>query len=315
MIDIKGEDRMNLIGTMFGRSVAVAALAVGILVASAGAASAAKGQGYPCTSGWPTKYQCERFDGYQGTTQLWKDSEGFCFLTASDVNGPTQGTYVTDASGYWSLNALGTGIYASAICVSYKNYTSAAKVTGTASGEATSKKQIGPSGSGATTNGYFCGLGGYLHNIDDNLDPTYMAAFSSPPNILSYQPTNKVANLYEWAYNSQRDEKSWSECLKLPPYTGTNYWGTTSYSSRKSGQTVFLYNFNDSTSEQVITDLPALNSFCMFTGVYAANLEPVQISLDVYDDTGTWAVYIHAGQPGQAGSGRAQVACIINNGP
>jgi hypothetical protein len=95
---------------MFGRSIAIAALAAGILAASAGAASAAKGQGYPCTSGWPTSYQCERFDAYQGTTQLWKDSEGFCFFAASDINGATQGTYVNDSGGYWTLHALGTGI-------------------------------------------------------------------------------------------------------------------------------------------------------------------------------------------------------------
>jgi hypothetical protein len=91
--------------------------------------------------------------------------------------------------------------------------------------------------------------------------------------------------------------------------------GTSSYTNAQPGQTVFMYNFNDAQSDQ-ITDLPVLNSFCMFTGVSSTGApEPLQVSIDAVDETGTWGVYVHAGPSGQSGAGTAQIACIVNNGP
>jgi hypothetical protein len=299
---------MNNIKAWCGRSAVVAALAAVFLFASGGTAFALKGQGYPCTSGWPTNYQCERFEvGGQGSVQLWSQTDGYCFLVASDIttNGTgDQGVFVSDIGNWWTLQSGGPGNYGSAMCITYPGYNGTAKqITDSQPGGKASHEQIGPNK--AVTAGDFCSLAGYKFVMNDNLSPNFEAAYNE------YPATKSSAKLHEWVQNGQLDETVYSQCLAISSQT---WWGNTSYSKRKSGQTVFIYNFTDSTSEYVIPDLPALNSVCMFTSVYAPSHEGIETSLDVIDETGTWGVYVHSASGG-TGSATAQVACIIDNGP
>jgi hypothetical protein len=289
------------------RSTLVAALAAALLVASAGTASAQKGTGYPCTSGWPTNYKCERFEvAGSAATTLWSQTDGYCFLAASQMSSvSTVGVYVTNIGNFWTLQSNGANNYGSAMCITYPGYNGVAKqIIDSQPGAKSRSEQIGPNK--ATSNPDFCSLAGYNFDIDDNLSPNFEAAYNE------YASTNTSVKLHEWAENAQIDETVYSQCL---PITGKTWWGNTSYTKRKSGQTVFVYNISDSTSEQVLTDLPAINSVCMFTKVSAVGHESQFVSLDVIDETGTWGVYVHSGASTQAGSASAQVACIIDNGP
>jgi hypothetical protein len=289
------------------RGALVATLTAILLAASTGTASAQKGTGYPCTSGWPTNYQCERFDVYQNaSTTLWAQTDGYCFLAASDIiSQSTTGVFVTDVGNFWTLQSNGTGNYGSAICVTYPGYNGVAKqIIDSQPGFKTAHEQIGPNK--ATSSPDFCSLAGYDFNVNENYSAHFEAAYNE------YTATKSSVKLHEWSQGSAADETVYSQCL---PIANQTWWGNTSYTKRKSGQTVFVYNFNDSSSEQIITDLPAKNSLCMLTSVYAPVGEPIFVSLDVIDETGTWGLYVHSGASQYTGSATAQVACIIDNGP
>ncbi|MDB4982236.1 MAG: S-layer domain protein [Myxococcales bacterium] len=250
-------------------------------------AAAQKGNGYPCTSGWATSYDCEMFSWNSGSPSpvtLWNVSDGYCYVNALNFGANAQGTInVVATNGVWTLNSTLNGSDKSAIatCVSFPEVGPPVQANQSASNNALTT---------ISTNASFCGIAGIQYNQSAATNANFQVAANA------YPASPKTVNLGEVVQNSLQGNGIFGECLAAP---GQLWWGNSTLANAIAGQNVFVYEFGPGYN---VTDLPAQNAICAFTMIFPGKGQPIWSDIEVDDETGNWAVY--------SLQGTVQVACI-----
>ncbi|HEX4405710.1 MAG TPA: hypothetical protein VH560_12820, partial [Polyangia bacterium] len=246
--------------------LALAVVATAMLGAS-GSAFAQKGTGEPCTSGWPTNYQCEEFgwnSARSASLTLWSTSQGYCYLNAAalGVGANTGHVEVVASGGNWTLQGGPTdrtyNRWGSAICVAYPGYQSYIQGSYVAGSSTTNSTKL-------TNNKNFCSLAGLQYTLDASHPTSFAtAAYAYPSTPTAVDMNASVQNGYATT------DIAYGQCLVAPGsfwlYWGDGYWwGNQTYGNSHSNQDVFTYSTG---TAYFVTDAPAYNTNCMITQIY-----------------------------------------------